>query len=135
MDKYKLNHDLKVFGRQVTTFPRGIEEAFNHLMAIVPDANKRSFYGLSRLDDNGGILYYAAVEEGHKGEAQLYGMDSFTIPQGEYSTITIKDWMQKIDCIKDVFHELMQGKCADLTSMCVEWYKSDSEMMCMLKDK
>lgn len=135
MDKYKLNRDLKLFGKQVTAFPFGIKEAFDHLMAIIPDANKRSYYGLSRLDDKGGVLYYAAVEEAHKGEAQLYGMDSYTIPQGEYSAVTITDWMKKIDSIKDVFHALMQDECADLSTLCVEWYKSDDEMMCMMKNK
>lgn len=135
MDKYNLTSDLKVFGRQVSTFPLGIKDAFDHLMAIVPDANKRSYYGLSRLDDKGGVLYYAAVEEAHKGEAQLYGMDSYTIPKGRYSTVTITNWMQKTDSIKDVFHQLMQGDCADLTTLCVEWYKNDNEMMCMMKDK
>lgn len=135
MEKYKLDSDLKVFGKQVITFPLGIKEAFDHLMAIVPDANRRSYYGLSRLDDQGGVLYYAAVQESHKGEAQLYGMECYTIPEGKYSAVTITNWMQKTDCIKDVFHELMQGECADLTTLCVEWYKSDAEMMCMMKDK
>jgi hypothetical protein len=32
-----------------------------------------------------------------------------------------------------VFHEIMRDGRVDKTKPCVEWYKNDDEMMCMIK--
>ena len=42
-------------------------------------------------------------------------------------------WRTKTDCIKDIFHEIMQDERAGHTKPAVEWYKNDDEMMCMVK--
>ena len=44
MEKYNLQNDLKVFGVQVNTFPNGVGEAFDKLMKMLPQQDKRPYY-------------------------------------------------------------------------------------------
>jgi predicted transcriptional regulator YdeE len=133
MDTYILLQDLKVFGVPVETFPQGIGEAFGAIMQKIPDGKSRSYYGLSNMDVNGKVFYYAAAEEKSPGEAEKYGYERYTIQKGDYLTEAVHDWRTKTSSIKDIFHEMMQDKRADITKPCVEWYKDDNEMICMLK--
>ncbi|MBO9571537.1 MAG: hypothetical protein J7497_04930, partial [Chitinophagaceae bacterium] len=121
--------------RKVDTFPLGIKEAFTELMNIVPDGNKRAYYALSWFDENGKIIYIAAVKESYSGEGKIYNLDNYTINKGEYLAANIQDWMLKTDSIGKVFHDLMKEPGVDFTKPCVEWYKSDKEMMCLVKLK
>jgi hypothetical protein len=102
-------------------------------MQKIPDGKSRSYYGLSNMDVNGKVFYYAAAEEKSPGEAEKYGYERYTIQKGDYLTEAVHDWRTKTSCIKDIFHEMMQDKRADITKPCVEWYKDDNEMICMLK--
>ncbi len=134
MEKYELKDNVKVFGIQVKTFPYGIEQAFDALFKMLPaESRMRSYCGISKFGKDGSILYYAAAEEIFNGEAEKYSCDRFIIEKGEYLTETIYDWYKKTDCIKDVFHILMQDTRIDKTKPCVEWYKSNDEMICMVK--
>jgi DinB superfamily len=133
METYTLIHDVHVFGLQVKTFPQGIKEVFNALMQKVDNGKNRAYYGLSKMDADGGILYYANTEEKFPGEAEKYGCESYTMKKGDYLAVTIKDWYSKLDTIKEVFHEMMQDKRADNTKPCIEWYKTDEEMICMMQ--
>jgi hypothetical protein len=56
-----------------------------------------------------------------------------TIEKGAYLAATVYDWMSKTDSIKDVFDALMKDKRVAMGVPCVEWYKSDDEMVCMMK--
>ena len=44
---YQLLHDLPVFGVEVKTFPKGIQEAFDALSKMLAATAKRSYYGIS----------------------------------------------------------------------------------------
>lgn len=134
MEKYVLQDDLKVFGVQVKTFPSGIGETFDSLVGMLPGGFNRSFYGISYMKD-GAMVYLAAAEEKDKGEAQKYDCERYTVEKGEYLTKTIKDWRKKTDHIGDVFHEMMRDSRVDKTKPCVEWYKNDDEMLCMVRSK
>ncbi len=133
METYVQKKDLAVFGFQVKSFPEGVGEAFDSLIAMVPEGLNRSYYGLSYMTAEGNVVYIAAVEEKNKGEAEKNRCERYTIDKGKYSSVTIKDWRQKTDCIKDVFQGMMEQKNIDHTKPCVEWYKDDDEMCCMLK--
>ncbi|MEO6330712.1 MAG: hypothetical protein ABIO55_17390 [Ginsengibacter sp.] len=133
MGKYILIKDIKVFGTQVKTFPEGIGEAFDALIKMLTAEKNRTYYGISEFAKDGSILYYAAAEEIFAGEGKKYDCDTYTIEKGEYLTETINDWRKKTDCIKDVFGEIMQDSQADKSRPCVEWYKTNDEMLCMVK--
>jgi len=133
MEKYNLPGDIKVFGMQVKTFPEGIGEAFETLVNIISNGYDRSYYGISYMTKEGVIIYIAAAEEKYEGEAEKYHCERYIIERGEYLTVRIRDWRRKTDCIKDVFHEMMQDSRIEKTSTCLEWYKDDDEMLCMIK--
>lgn len=132
MEKYTLTHSVNVFGFRVETFPQGIGEAFAGLMNKIDDGINRSYYGISKFDSNGNIIYYADAEEKIAGEAEKYGHQRQTIPAGNYLAVKIENWRNNLECIKDVFHNMMQDKRVDTTMPCIEWYKTNDEMLCLM---
>jgi len=132
MEKHTIKNDINVFGGQVTSFPNGIGEAFEPLMKKIPDGFNRSYYGIAKMEGNQ-IIYIAAAEEKSKGEGKKYQCNDYVIEGGEYLTIAIADWQPKTDSIKDVFGELMKDNRTDKSKPCIEWYKNDKEMFCMMK--
>jgi len=134
MKIYHQQHDQQVFGRLVRTFPNGIGDAFDALMKTIGD-DKRSYYGISKMDDKGAVSYWAAAEQKAPGEAEKYQCEQFLIPAGEYLSETVPDWKNNLLCIKDVFHEMMKDPAADTTRACIEWYYKEDEMLCMMHTK
>lgn len=133
MEKINLENDIKAFGLQVTTFPTGIDEAFNELIKKTGDsAGNRNYYGISEFK-NGRMYYYAAAEEKQDGEAEKFNYESYTIKGGEYFAETLKNWRSKTNCIKDIFSEMMKDNRIDKTTPAIEWYKNDEQMLCMVK--
>jgi predicted transcriptional regulator YdeE len=133
VEKMSFPHALKVFGMYVKTFPDGIGAAFDALIERMPSDQNRSYFGISQMGSDGDILYYAAAEETFEGEASSYGYDIYLVKEGEYLTVTVKDWRQKTHCIKDVFEAMLDDDRIDKTNPCIEWYKNDDEMVCMVK--
>ena len=134
MEKITLNDTTAVFGFQVKSFPEGIGDAFDKLIAVVPDGLARAYYGISYVNNNV-IIYIAAAVEKLPGEAEKYGFTRYFIQPGNYHAITVKDWREKTDSIKDVFMEIMKDDCPDENRPCVEWYKNDEEMVCMVRER
>ena len=134
METLKLDNDVKVFCTTAKSFPDGIQEAFITLDKMLSKEG-RSFYGISYFNERGGITYKAAVTENFEGEADNYGFESLTIPKGEYLSVTIKDWMQQISAIGETFKKLLKEPGIDTSCSCIEWYKSDKELTCMMKLK
>jgi len=135
METYNLKNDLKVFGKEVRTFPLGVAEAFHDLLTMIPDGSHRAYYGLSHIDEMGKIIYKAAAEENYAGEAEKYNCKRYLIEKGEYLSVTITNWRDNTECIKDVFHDMMEDDRADKTKDVVEWYKTETEMLCLVKAK
>jgi predicted transcriptional regulator YdeE len=128
-----IDSDQPVFGRRVAGFPLGIGAAFEQLMQMVPGGDKRSCYGISSMDEKGGIVYLAAIAGQEPDEAEKYQCERYTIHKGEYLAVTVLDWLQKTHCINNVFHEMMQDDRFARDTPCVEWYKNDKEMICLLQ--
>ena len=95
METYDLKKDLKVFGKEVKTFPLGVKEAFSALLDMIPEGFKRSYFGLSYMDDKGKIVYIATVEEKDKGEAEKYNCERYTVEKGEYLVVPSMTGFQK----------------------------------------
>lgn len=131
MQVYQQTDAIKLIGTHVKTFPIGIKEAFDQLYQTF--GSNRAYYGISWMDDKGGIIYYAMAPALSPEEEMLTGYEKFTMPPGTYRTESIKDWMSKTDSIKDVFMRLTVGIKPDKNHPCIEWYQSDDEMLCMVK--
>jgi len=134
MEKIILDNDINVFGTQVKTFPTGIGEAFDKLVKMLPGGFDRSFYGISFMEPGGKMVYIAAAEEREPGEAEKYNCEKFVVEKGSYTAEKITWWRQQTNCIKDAFHRIMQEKNVDAAKPAVEWYKSEEEMFCMVKE-
>ena len=134
MEISSIESEINVFGFQVKTFPEGVGDAFDSLIEKVPEGLNRSYFGISRMEEDK-IIYIAAVEEKDKHEAKKYNSERYTILKGEYLTVTITHWRTKLESIKEVFHEMMKSSAADLRHPWIEWYKNDEEMECMVKCK
>ena len=127
-------NDVKVFGVEVKTFPAGIGEAFDELIQATGDgASARAYYGVSSMNEEGKIIYKAVAEEKYEDEAKKYNYAQSTIEKGEYLFTPVKNWRTKTHCIKDVFHEMIKDERVNKMKPCVEWYKNDDEMLCMVK--
>lgn len=132
METYNLPEDVKVFCTTAKSFPDGVQEAFITLEKLLSKEG-RTFYGISYGSKDGGIIYKAAVSESFEGEAEKYGFENFIIKKGEYETERIFDWRKKMESIGPTFQKLLSNPRLDKTSCCVEWYKSEKELMCMVK--
>jgi len=133
METLTLSNDLHLFGVEVGTFPLGIAQAFDSIADSIPNGRNRAYYGLSKMKPDGSILYVAAAEENFSGEAEKYNYKRYTVEKGEYTIKTVHNWMENTSSIMDAFNELLTGDGIDKTRYCVEWYRSDDEVVCMVK--
>jgi predicted transcriptional regulator YdeE len=136
MEKLTFEKDVKVFGIEVKTFPAGIGEAFDELIKKTGDgAGERNYYGISSMSNEGKMMYKAVAEEKFEGEAKKLNYDEGVIEKGKYLYEALYHWQNKTCLIKDIFHSIMNDDHVDKTKPCIEWYKNDDEMLCMVKVK
>ena len=133
MENYKLKNDINVFGFEVKTFPNGISDAFDSLVKKIPEGFGRDYYGITFRNPENKMVYVATAVEKEQGEAEKYQCDRYTIKKGDYITETLWDWRKKTDLIKYVFERLFHVAQGNPTGPCVEWYKDDNEMVCMVR--
>lgn len=133
MEKYHINNDVNVFGFEVKSFPEGIGEAFDALVSKVPGGFSRDYYGITFTDTNNRTVYLATAAEKERDEAEKLQYERYTIRKGDYITETVWGWRKKTDLIKHVFDRLLSSVNGTPTGPCVEWYKDDNEMLCMVK--
>ena len=133
MEKFKIPEDITTFGARVKTFPTGVGEMFDKLSKELEKGVNRPWYGISWMDNKGNVVYYANSAELFPGEAEKYKYETLVIEKGEYYSEPVKNWRSNIECIKDVFHDMMKSEKTDNRKPCIEWYKSDDEMLCLIK--
>lgn len=132
MESYNLSKDMKLLCLEATSFPTGIEAAFKDLETRIGGRDGRTFFGISRGSKTG-ILYKAAVLESSEGEGEKLGLETYIVKKGEYVTETIFDWMQNTSKIGEAFQALLAHPQLDMNSYCVEWYKGENEVLCMVR--
>jgi predicted transcriptional regulator YdeE len=132
MKNYNLNQDIKVFCVTADSFPNGVEAAYNKLYEIA-GREGRAVYGLSKPNEKGMIVYKAAMTEKFDGEAEQLGLETFIIPKGEYITESIHDWQHNMQKFGPTFQALLDNPRLDWSSWCIEQYKSEDEVVCMVK--
>ena len=135
MEVYVLKKEVPVFCVTVKAFPLGIIEAFETLEKMHPSVCDRPFYGIFYQDQNGKTIYKAAVEEAYKGEGEQYGCETSVIAKGRYLTERIFNYMDNIDSIPEAFQRLCASAQSHSDLPCIEWYKSNREVVCMIQLK
>ena len=132
MEKFEFEEDIEIICNTVTTFPNYIKEAFDSLQESLPNFENRNWYGISWQNEKGEIIYKAAATELEAGEAVRFGYENFTIKKGTYIAETIMDWMKQTHVISEPFMKLLEDPRIDKEGYCLEWYKSDDEVVCMV---
>ncbi|SEW39278.1 transcriptional regulator [Chitinophaga arvensicola] len=132
MEPYTLTNDIEVFYVRATTFPEGIKPAFEKLVSLLPSMAGRHLYGISRPENNQGIVYRAAVNAKYPGEGAKYGCESFTIRKGTYMTEVLKNYEENMMQVSQTFDALLEQPHLDPQGYCLEEYINDTDMRCMV---
>lgn len=136
MEIFILERDIKVFYVTAGSFPEGVPDAHAGLHKLVPFSMDRNYFGISRPENNGPIIYRAAAEEKSPGEAEKYHCDTLILKKGKYASITLNDFRKEPQSIGKVFRELLARPDLDPQGYCVEWYVNDKEeVRCMVRLK
>ncbi len=132
MEKYILANDIRVFYVTATSFPEGILKAYQTLHGLLPDTAGRKFYGISRPEGKGKIIYKAAVEESYPGEAEKLGCEIFVIRKGTFISEVLTGWRDNEAIVGQTFQKLIAYPEVDPAGYCVEIYTGENEMRCMV---
>jgi hypothetical protein len=133
METITLDHDIRVLYINAETFPAGVLAAHEQLHARIPPTSERRYFGLSRPEGNGNIIYKAAVESLHENENQTFQLDSMIIKKGRYTSIDVEDFMKQPERIGIAFQQLLEHPKLDPQGYCVECYLNDNDVRCMIR--
>jgi predicted transcriptional regulator YdeE len=134
MEPYNNPTKIRVYGKEVTTFPNGIKEAFDRLEKAAHELAQKEFYGISWFGENGRIIYYAAVDAGKTWEDNKDEYKILNIPAGKYNSVLIKQWNYDPAPIQAAFRELLsKGTGATEDRPCIEWYKNNGDVLCLFR--
>src|SRR6266496_529232 len=132
-EKYFIDKDIKVACVKASSFPQGVGEAFQKLHSILPSSQKRILYGISHGGKNGNIIYRAAAEELHEGEAEELGLERFIIRKGGYISELLEDWRKDETQIGKTFQRLLSDPRIDKKQgYCLEIYLNEKDVRCMV---
>ena len=134
MEEVTLKEDIKVLYVTAKSFPGGIREATDELHRIVPFSTHRRYFGVSRPENGGEIVYRAASEELEKGEAERLSCETLILKKGKYVGLTVHNFRKDIMAIGKAFEKLLEQPNLDPLGYCVEWYATDNESVtCMVR--
>jgi len=133
METIILDNDIQVLFITASSFPQGIEQAHKELHARVPFSENRKYFGVSRPEDNGAIIYRAAAEELVPGEAEKYDCGTLVLKKGSYTSLTITHYRKDTEAIARAFDQLLSQRNLDPQGYCVEWYVNDHDVNCMVR--
>ncbi len=132
MESYIIEHDIQVMCINASSFPEGVLAAHQQLHGLLADRNSRQFYGIS-WSEEGKILYKSAAEMHFPEEAATYGLETFTIPKGVYSSKLLTRFMDNLSIIGDTFNQLLTNPNLDPNGFCLEMYLGTTDMRAMVK--
>jgi hypothetical protein len=132
MEMYEIKNDIHVFGITAFSFPDGVEEAFQKLRNLLPSAVGREFFGISRPDRSGTIIYKAMVKASYPEEGDKYGCESFVINQGSYLSEKIAHFMSNPLLIGKAFQAILKDPRIDHNGYCLEIYVGEEDVICMV---
>lgn len=133
MEQFYLEQDIHVCCITATSFPEGIMDAHEQLHALIPFSKERRYFGISRPDHQGTIIYKAAAEVLQPDEKEPAGCEPFVIPGGRYISSTIINYPGHLEAISKTFRELLSVPGIDPNGYCVEWYLGEKDMRCMVR--
>lgn len=133
IETFKIEPPIIVITEKAEDFGKGIGEAFVRLAEkLEHKGEKRDCYGIV-LKEEVGMNYFAAFTELYPGEAAEKSLPSFTIASGDYQSIRLDEWNKNILHIGPTFDQILKSGKVDTSSPCIEFYKTEQELICMVK--
>ncbi|WP_338452987.1 transcriptional regulator [Niallia oryzisoli] len=135
METVEIEKDINVYYINAKSFPEGILDAHEKLHAIIPHSKERKYFGISRPENDGGIVYKAAVEALERDQTEKMQCETLTINKGKYRCITILKFMKDSQSIGKAFSELISYTDIDPNGYCIEYYYTPEDVKCMVRLK
>ena len=133
MEVHIMDSPVLVIIEKAEDFGKGIGEAFVRLAEKLENkGQKRDCYGIVLKEDDG-MNYYAAYTELYDGEAIEKSLPTYTVTSGDYYAISIDEWNKNILHIGPTFDQILKSGKVDTSSPCIEFYKTEQELICMVK--
>lgn len=132
MKEAELKEDIRLMLVKAKSFPAGVVPAYQEIERAIGNPKGRAFYGISRGDKGGGVLYWAGVRPIDDEENRL-GLEKFTVKKGTYITETVTNWRGREHVIGEVFQRLLTDPRLDPNGYCVEEYQDNDDVVCMVK--
>lgn len=82
---------MRLFCKKAASFPDRVKEAFQFLHALVPFDPQRRQLGLSEVQSDGSMAYWAANDELVFGDLSASGLEEKIWPAGDYQYIVVKN--------------------------------------------
>jgi hypothetical protein len=121
-----------LIGIKAISFPDGIQQAFDRLHQALPNQNLPLF-GMSRPEHGMGIQYRACTFNTPEIIKAKESFDTLIIPKGKYVSLHVESFPNKPMAIKDAFEQLLKQPGIDPEGYCIEMYKSDTSVDCMVR--
>src|SRR5262245_41856288 len=102
-EEYNLKNDITLCCLTAKSFPDGVMDAHQALHAMFPNPKERRFFGISRPNGKGTIIYNAAVVPLNDAEVKKLGLETLVIKKGSYTSIIIPDFMKDVQQIGKAF--------------------------------
>jgi hypothetical protein len=130
-----IENDFPVFFVTADSYPDGIFPAFKKLHALIPFSPTRKYISLSRPENGGKIIYRAGAAELEAGDLAHLNLEAIVVKKGKYISLTLQNYRNDLSTIGKTFQILTAQEHIDPLGYCVEWYKSEIEMLCLVKLK
>jgi hypothetical protein len=117
---------MYVAGRKGASFAEQAPAAFVKLEAKLPCLKGKKFYGAIS-----GNEYRACVAIDHNSDASPLPCPTWTIPGGRYVRRKIRNWEENLHLIGQIFEELSERPDFDSSRPCIEYYRSQKELLLM----
>jgi effector-binding domain-containing protein len=133
---YSIEAEIVVMIEKAVDFGQDIAQSYVRLAEKLGHkvSDKRDCYGLV-LKVNDTMAYYGGFTQAIQNEAIDKSIETHIIPAGNYQSILIEDWNKKLLEIGPTFDQILKSGLVDMMSPCIEYYKSETELICMVKGK
>jgi len=98
-------HDIQVFYVKKNTSSLSLPQVYQELIQNVPFACGRMYYGIL-VPENGCLCYRLAVEQLSRYENRDLNLELYIIKRGIYLSAIVRNYLQNIKEIENVFQSL-----------------------------
>lgn len=132
MERIVLRENINILCLSAQKVPDSIADTRHQLREMIPHKEGRRFFGLSRPKADGSIGYAAAAEQLDTSEADILGLQEYTIPEGSYYCRRVPIEGDSRDAITAAFMHILEQPDVDPNGFWLEWYPSEVEVHCMV---